>query len=283
MADFWNTAWLTRSDMFAPLRAAGARLPEIGWPDPHLLSDIADSQGRIVNAQGQRIRFVAQARKSAEFHEGFEPRAYLKGEVQMRSLDWHDLFNALAWMTFPTAKAVINARHYESLTECLAHSASGANRSSVGDALTLFDEDGVVVLSSEESLLDLVREFRWKELFWARRNDVARHMRFFVFGHALYHKALDPFVGMTGKAILLQVAESFSELPLRSQVAETDRLLAMHLWDRTRLRGGRELSPLPVLGVPGWSKENEEEGFYENTAYFRAGRAHGRDQAPSSV
>lgn len=33
----------------------------------------------------------------------------------MRPFDWHDLFNALVWMTFPTTKAVINARHYESM------------------------------------------------------------------------------------------------------------------------------------------------------------------------
>ena len=279
MADYWNTDWLNRSDMFAPLRGVGARLPEIGWPDPDLLNGLAGDAGRVVNARGLRVRFVPLAPKSKDLQEGFEPRAFLKGEVQMRPLDWHDLFNALVWMTFPTTKAVINARHYESLSV-----GESGNRSAMCDALTLFDEDGVVILCSDAALLDLVREFRWKELFWNRRELVRKRMRFFLFGHALYHKALDPFVGMTGKAVLLNVPDAFAELPLSSQIAEADRLLAGHAWDRKRMSHGREFSPLPVLGVPGWWGGNAEQSFYENTEYFRPGRSGSgaRDQAASS-
>jgi hypothetical protein len=158
------------------------------------------------------------------------------------------------------------------------------NRPAVRDALTLFDEDGLVVLCSDTGLLDLVREFRWKELFWNRREQVKKQMRFFLFGHALYHKALDPFLGMTGKGVLLEVPGAFAQLPLNSQIAETDRLLAAYAWDRKRMSHGREFSPLPVLGVPGWWGGNEEESFYENTAHFRPGRggSGARDQAVSS-
>jgi hypothetical protein len=268
MADYWNTDWLNRSAMFAPLRAVGSKLPPIGWPDPAILNALADDAGRVVNAQGLRVRFVAQAAKSKEFESGFEPRAFLKGEVQMRALDWHDLFNALAWMSFPTAKAVINARHYESLS-----AGQSGNRSPVRDALTLFDEEGVAVVSSDAGLLDLVREFRWKELFWTRREDVRERMRFMLFGHALYHKALEPFIGMTGKAVLLTVPDEFMQLPLTAQVAQADGLLAAHMWDRTRMSHGRELSPLPLLGVPGWWEANAQESFYDNSDYFRPGRS----------
>ena len=268
MTDYWNTDWLNRSGMFAPLHAAGSNLPQIGWPNPETLNALADGAGRVVNAQGLRVRFVAQAAKSKEFGQGFEQRAFLKGEVQVRPLDWHDLFNALAWMTFPTTKAVINARHFESLSE-----AQSVNRAPVRDAMTLFDEEGVVVVSSDARLLELVREFRWKELFWKRRDEVRERMSFILFGHALYHKALDPFIGMTGKAVLLNVPAHFVQLPLNAQVAQADRLLAACMWDRTRMTHGRELSPLPVLGVPGWWKENEQENFYDNTGYFRPGRA----------
>jgi len=277
MADYWNTDWLSRSGMFAPLRAVGARLPQIGWPDPELLNALADDAGRVVNAQGLRVRFVPQAPASKDFRDGFEPRAFLKGEVQVRPVDWHDLFNALVWMTFPTTKAVINARHYESLS-----GGETGNRPPARDALTLFDEDGMVVLSSDAGLLELVRDFRWKELFWKRREEVRERMHFFLFGHALYHKALDPFVGMTGKAVLLSVPGAFAQLSLDAQVAETDRLLAAHMWDRARMSHGRELSPLPVLGVPGWWGGNEQEGFYENTGYFRPGRSSSGAQAQAA-
>ena len=279
MADYWNTDWLNRSDLFAPLRAVGIRLPAIGWPNSDLLNELADNAGRVVNAQGLRVRFVPQAAKSKDVRDGFEPRAFLKGEVQVRSLDWHDLFNALVWMTFPITKAVINARHYESMS-----AGESGNRPAVRDALTLFDEDGLIVLCSDAGLLELVREFRWKELFWNRREQVRTQMRFFLFGHALYHKALDPFVGMTGRGILLEVPDAFAELPLNLQIAEADRLLSARVWDRKCMSHGREFSPVPVLGEPGWWGGNEQESFYENTGHFRPGRggSGAPDQAASS-
>jgi len=213
------------------------------------------------------VRFVSQAPKAQSIEASFEPRAYLRGEVQVRALDWHDLFNALVWMTFPATKAVINARHYESIS-----ATGGGNRPPQRDALTLFDEDGVVVISSDAELLELVRGFRWKELFWQRRGAVKERMRFCVFGHALFSKALQPFVGLTGKAVLLEVPGEFLELAQAPQLAEMDRLLAMHIRGRERFRHGRELSPLPVLGVPGWWSGNVREGFYNDSAYFRPGR-----------
>jgi hypothetical protein len=164
------------------------------------------------------------------------------------------LFNALVWLTFPTTKAVINARHYESMV-----AAGRGNRPPQRDALTLFDEDGVAVVSTDAELLDLVRGFRWKELFWNRRDAVKARMRFYVFGHALFSKALHPFVGLTGKAVLLQVPGAFLELSQASQLAELDRRLSIHVWNRERFRHGRELSPLPVLGVPGWWSGNERK------------------------
>jgi hypothetical protein len=71
---------------------------------------------------------------------------------------------------------------------------------------------------------------------------------------------------------LLEVPGEFLELAQAAQLAEVDRLLAMHIRDREGFRHGRELSPLPVLGVPGWWNGNEREGFYDDTAYFRPGR-----------
>lgn len=279
MSDLWNTSWLTASEMFAPLRMAGAKLPEIGWPDPAVLNALAQERGRIVNARGQQLRFIAQGRKAESFEEGFEARAYLKGEVQVRPVDWHDLFNALAWMTFPTAKAVINARHHESMA-----AGEAGQRPPLRDALTLFDEDGVVALSSDPALLELVRTFRWKELFWNRREEVRENMRFLLFGHALYQKALHPFIGMTGKAILLDAPKEFFAQPLGAQVAGADRQLALYLWDGSGIGKGRDLAPLPVLGVPGWWAGNDKPDFYDNSDYFRPGRRPQTGQAvPSSM
>lgn len=197
----WTRNWITKSPMFAPLAGVAKRLPATLWPDVGTLNSVCDeSGGRVVNCNGQRIRFVLQTGKPDSFEEGFEPRAFLRGEVMMRPDNWHDLFNALVWMVFPKSKAAINARHVASLQE-----QNDRQRSPAGDALTLFDEDGMVVLSGNEQLLELLRDFRWKELFWAQRDAVQAEMRFLLFGHALYEKALNPFIGMTAKSILLNV------------------------------------------------------------------------------
>jgi hypothetical protein len=270
-APTWDHDFARRSPMFAPLRALADKLPEIGWPNVEVLNHVADETGRrIVNARGQRIRFV-----TADQDRGarFEPRTWLTGEVQVRRIDWHDLLNALTWITYPTAKASINGRHQAALeAEGGASWQDGSSRSPTRDALTHFDEDGVVVLSSQRDLAGLLRGFAWKELFWQRRAQVRRSMRFFVFGHALFHKALAPFVGMTGKALLFEVAPAVLERDPEALRTEVDRLTAVHVWNPERMLRPRELCPLPVLGVPGWWDANEDAGFYDDVSYFRPGR-----------
>ena len=63
------------------------------------------------------------------------------------------------------------------------------------DVLTLFDEGGVIVASSEPELGTLLREFKWKTLFWQRRDEVIESMRFYVFGHSIYEKGLAALQG----------------------------------------------------------------------------------------
>jgi hypothetical protein len=277
-APTWDHDFARRSPMFAPLCALADKLPEIGWPNAEVLNHLADETGRrIVNARGQRIRFVSAGEDRGP---GFEARTWLAGEVAVRRIDWHDLLNALVWITYPTAKASINGRHQGALeADAAAPSRESGARSPLRDALTHFDEDGVVVLCSQPELSALLRGFAWKELFWRQRTQVSRAMRFFVFGHALYQKALAPFVGMTGKALLFDVAPAVLERDAEGLRAEVDRLTALHLWNPERMLAPRELFPLPVLGVPGWWNANEDAGFYDDVGYFRSGRRK-QDAAP---
>ena len=269
--ELWNLDWVGPSGMFAALGPAASGLPQIGWPDVELLNEMVDGSGRrIVNARGQRIRFVEQISKATRFEDEFEPRTYLSGEVMVRSLNWHDLFNALVWMTFPTAKAVINARHFAALT-----AQADSQRSATGDALTMFDEDGMVVLSSDDKLLDLLREFRWKELFWEHRYPVQERVRFLIFGHAMYEKARAPFIGMTGKALLFNVPEKIIRLDGDELNVAVDQLVATFAHDPDKLVHGQVFAPLPVLGIPGWWSQNESDGFYDNRPYFPPGRKRG--------
>jgi len=263
----WDPDLPHRSPMFAPLRPLAEKLPAIGWPNTEVLNHLAAETGRrIVNARGQRIWFVPAGVPRADTSLGFEPRAFATGEVEVRPVNWHDLFNVLVWITFPTVKASVNGRH------CQETEAERGTRSPVRDTLTHFDEDGVIVLCADASLSALLREFRWKELFWDRREEVRWAMRFIVFGHALYEKALAPFVGLTGKALIFDVPPEALERegePVRAQV---DRLAALYVWNPQRMLTPRELAPVPLLGVPGWWDANARREFYENTDYFRPGR-----------
>ncbi|MGD8789909.1 MAG: DUF3025 domain-containing protein [Burkholderiales bacterium] len=267
-AQTWSLEWIQRSPMFDPLAPVASRLPANNWPDIADLNAMPGiSDGAIVNASGKPIHFVEQTGKATRFEDEFEPRTYLRGEVLVRRQSWHDLFNALVWMTFPRAKASINARHFVLLRE-----STGRQRTSAGDALTHFDEDGVVVISSNRHLLQLLRDFRWKDLFWHRRDAVGAEMRFLLFGHAMYEKALRPFVGMTAKSVLLQMSTSALELEHAALNDLVDAQLATSIRDPGQFTRGRALAPLPVLGVPGWWPRNDSAGFYEDTSHFRPGR-----------
>lgn len=262
--------------MFAPLRALAERLPAIGWPNAEVLDHLAAESGRrIVNARGERLCFVTAGSPAGA--AAFENGTFLRGELQVRPIDWHDLLNALAWMVFPTAKAALNARHVQAIEV-----EQGAPRSSVRDALTHFDEDGVIVLSADPQLSGLLCAFAWKELFWQRRAQVMQRMRFLLFGHALYEKALRPFVGMTGKALVFDAAPDLLSQPIEAQCAFADRVAGLYLLDPASMDNPRVLQPLPVLGVPGWWPGSERESFYDDTGYFRPGRQRSPEAAADS-
>jgi hypothetical protein len=191
----------------------------------------------------------------------------LRGEVQMRERNWHDLFNALVWLTFPRAKAALNRRHYEAL--CVQRAAGRANRGPSQDALTLFDEGGVIVATTAPVLAELLRGHEWKTLFWRRRAELAGAMAFYLFGHALYEKALQPFAGVTGRGVIFAVDETFFVRDPGGRMEELDARLAELAGDPQGFRATRELAAVPILGVPGWCADNAQEVYYDNTDYFR--------------
>lgn len=257
---------------FRPLHAYIASLPAEHFP---VLEDynalLPEGEHRICVSNGKPLRFVAQDYGKLPFEAQYEPRCYRQGEVQTRDENWHDLFNALVWFAFPAAKRAINARHYAALTS--GQLADGrSERGAVRDMNTLFDESGVVVPYADDSLADLLRGFSWKQLFWQRRSEIGSRMDFYLFGHGLYEKLLNPYIGLTGQGLLLKVESTFFDLPLPQRLRKLDDLIARYLDDPAHCMATHELTPVPLLGIPGWTAENEHEVYYENTRYFRPGR-----------
>lgn len=268
----WNPTELLQSPFFAPLHPVLAYLESNDFPSLECCNTLlAASQPPICVQRGLPLRFVPQDQGKLPFEMQYEPRCFLNGEVQMRAHNWHDMLNALVWLTFPKSKAAINACHYYALTS-VSDAASKSQRGEVRDMTTLFDESGVVVVCAETELSGLLRNFQWQELFWRRRSKVQTAMGFYLFGHGLYEKALQPYIGMTGQGLVVVAEQEFFTWPLECRLAYLDNKIAQYLNSPGHCRSTHELSPVPLLGVPGWSKDNNRETYYGNTRYFRPGR-----------
>lgn len=215
--------------------------PWLGERTLERLNDLVSTES------GKPVRFVPPREKDTYY----EIRVYETGEVETRPENWHDYFNALAWLAFPRAKARINAMHAAEMPN------EGARRGPLRDLLTIFDEGGAIVHCDDRDLISLLEAFRWKELFWENRARVLEGMRVVVLGHAVLEKALEPWPGITCKAIVVPYA------------ADTDRAACDWLAERARSDSPRLLAPLPVFGYPGWHPHSGQPTFYDDARYFR--------------
>ncbi|RPH45333.1 MAG: DUF3025 domain-containing protein [Burkholderiales bacterium] len=265
------------------------RLAELAPLDPMARVRVLDAwarEGGLRTESGRPLRFVADTadgpRQAASVRPAYEARIFEAGEVATRTDPEgarHDLFNALAWLVWPHAKARLNALHAAVLAAAAsptgatdataetaataATAATGAARGPLRDAATLFDENAALWIGLDTSLEDALRAFDWNALFVAGRARVERSVRVHAFGHALLEKLDAPFKAITAHAWPLRLA---ADTPL----ADVDRALARSL-EPGRL-GSRAFCPLPVMGVPGWCDANRDPAFYNDAAVFRSGR-----------
>jgi len=184
----------------------------------------------------------------------YEVHLFESGQVHTRPQNRHDLFNALCWLAFPRTKARINALHAAEIPR------EGGRRGRLRDLLTLLDEGGALVACADQALNGLIRQLRWKELFWQQRSRVRSAMRFVVLGHAVLEQALEPWPGITCKALFVD--------PTQDADAQAAQWLAQLPADASP----RLLVPLPVFGYPGWLPGGEHAAFYEDERYFRPPR-----------
>lgn len=279
MAPITDLVALAARPLFEPvagwLRAFGGAAP----PDAAALNAaLVSLETPPLAASGAPIRFVLPEDGAT----GYEERVYASGEVETRAGNWHDFFNALAWLAYPRTKRVLNGRHHAALQ---AQRAAGrGERGAVRDAVTQFDECGIVVASASPELAGLIRAHEWKELFWRRRAQLARDTRFFVFGHATWDQLRAPFVGLTAKAVFLEVDAAWLARSIAHQLADADGRLAVIFSRPDAYAQPRDFQPLPLLGIPGVAAENAEPAYYDDTRQFRPARAvKGYSPPPSSA
>lgn len=258
----WNPRKLAGEPAFAPLADLLLALPVDRLPGCEDLNALAGP--RLLNARGMPVRFGEPLAGSDA--PGYERRVLEEGVVSTRPGNLHDLFNALVWLAFPSTKAALNALHVREMA------AEAGVRGTARDVLTLFDEGGMLVASSDDTLDALLAGFQWKALFWERRGDVRARLRFFTFGHSIYEKAVSPYKGVTTKVVFVRVDPAFMQWGMQAQRDWLDAAATRHFGDPRSLASTRALPPLPVLGIPGWTPDNEDPAYYDDQAHFRSGR-----------
>ncbi len=198
------------------------------------------------------IQFVAQSELPAT--QAYEDFIFQQGRVPTRD-GLHDFFNGLCWHRFPMAKQRLNALQAAEI----AHQGVGATRGPVRDALTLFDENAVL-LQLPDALWQALQARDWRSLLVDQRAKW-QDVHIVLFGHALLEKLVTPYVSITG-----HVYRIAPEVDARHDAA-LDEWLSRDV--QPEKLATKPFEPLPVLGVPGWWPANEAPSFYENAQVFR--------------
>ncbi|MEZ5658568.1 MAG: DUF3025 domain-containing protein [Burkholderiaceae bacterium] len=231
-------------------------------PTLEALNQVAAQSGLRAGAQRQ-LRFVDAAplgRLSAVEYESHNGRT---GDVPTRCRGpgaWHDWYNALIWLNWPRTKRALNDAQCRQIASSSGLSADHGQRDRRRDAITLFDESGLVMVCAMPLLRHALREQRWRPLFIEQRYAFVRHARLRPVGHGLLDKLRTPFKGVCARVWILPV-------DAQTPAATIDALLAEAI---ARGAPWREaLPPMPVLGVPGWWPANESADFYDDPTVFR--------------
>ncbi|MFT3668825.1 MAG: DUF3025 domain-containing protein [Pseudoxanthomonas sp.] len=215
-----------------------------GWPDIDALNARMPRPGH---------RFVTQ--DAALLADGLHYEARIaQGRIATRAENWHDLFNALVWMRHPALKQALNQQ------QCRHLATMGVReRSPAQQALTQFDETGVIVQVRDATLLEAWDRHDWMALFVAgadrwRDGDIALIA---VVGHALMEQMLVPGRLLVGKCVVV-LDDSLDVVVRVAESISTGAILA----------APSALRPLPLAGIPGWHAE-QSEAFYAQEDYFR--------------
>ena len=257
----WQPELFLEPGIFSALSTIFPLADQADFPSPELLTQWLHQHTEL-----QNWCFVDSTALDADgrYYEDFISQSQ---QIPVRANNWHDLFGALIWCLFPKTKNLMNQLHMDQIRQF-----GSKERSKIRHKLTLLDECGVLlcIKPSERYLLDLLRDHKWTQAFYQQQAQWER-VTPLMFGHANYEMATKPFIGLTGKLWCIEL-EEHTELPQGIKGYNfVDDLLAKQLVHAEVLLDNQQLSPLPLLGVPGWYKE-QEPAFYADTSYFRPKR-----------
>ncbi len=261
-------AWekVTDHPAWAPYRPYLERLPSDRFPAASDFDALLPPGTRTSTpgGAGAIVRFLPPAELPEPVGEaGYEREIAASGRVSTRPGDLHDVCNALVWARFPRLKATLNRRHLEALP-----GSRRGRRGPVRDALTLFDECGLVIAGTDRAPLEALARHDWTALFGAAGECWPAGLATWVVGHANLEKLFQPYKAMTGHCLLLQAEVGVVNDPDRLDAALAD------LWSSGGpMDSPGALCPLPFMGIPGWWPGRQDANFYADPGVFRPPRA----------
>jgi hypothetical protein len=187
---------------------------------------------------------------------GYEAFIEHHNAIPTRADNWHDWYNAMCWHLFPKTKEAL----HRSQIQYPAGPTAKNGRSPQQNGATLFDENGIVVVTQAGWVIEALRQHQWQELFVQRREELIQVATLWVVGHAMWEQLRHPFCGLTAKWLAV-------DLSATARLAAVD-----HLASLLPPVVPPTLGNLPVLGWPGICTANADRAFYDNTDYFRPAR-----------
>jgi hypothetical protein len=203
-----------------------------------------------------------------QYEVPYEENIFRNKKVYTRPNSWHDFFNNITWLLWPKTKWAIADTILAQRSE---QKGSNKNRVAKQSFLAQFDECGMLIVTAAPNLVHEILEHNWLGLFFNQR---AQHALFepIVFGHGLMEKAIDPYIGMTGKAMIIVVKPDYFNLCTITKLKFLDQVASQLISSKYCPQSPKSLQPFPLLGMPGWHPNNEQEKFFEQKHYFRAKR-----------
>ena len=115
-------------------------------------------------------------------------------------------------------------------------------------------------------MASLIRKKKWKTVFWDNRDIVKKSFSFFLFGHSLFEKIMNEYMGTTARAFII-----FNEsLPFEKiTISNVDQVLSDYIDQEFFFKNLEKTVAVPLFAIPGWSNLNEKKEFYQENEYLR--------------
>ena len=254
----WSAPWL------AHLREKG----EFAAQQAHESKPLHETLNQCLTSP---VRFVSQS----SLPSGVAYEQFIFDTQQCPTRDGlHDFFNALYWDQFPRTKARLNQLQADQIVQMGAVTQRGSVRGSVRDALTVFDENGALLIAPPE-LWDALIAMDWQRLFVTLR-PLWQQARLIPFGHALLEKLVQPRKPITAHVYMAQFTIENIAIEAINTPATPYFYSLLDGWIAADLSAEKfapkPFTPLPILGVPNWWAANEDPQFYDDETVFRKRR-----------